>query len=352
MRVLVTGAFGLVGRSVLRQLLADGHHVLATDLRTPDAVRALGRLAHARLEVAWGDLTEPATVRGLLRSPPDAVVHLAGVIPPRLYARPELAARVNVAATRTLVSAVAELAPGARVVLASSMGVYGACNPHTMPRVVDASTPARPSDLYGAQKLEAEDVVRASGVDWVVLRLAAVIAPDLVTGLDLDQVRLERALPADGKVHAVDVRDVAHAFGAALSADCVGEVLLIGGDRSTMLRQAEMGDAVTTAIGFAGVLPSGLPGDPGDDDAWFCVHWLDTTRAQALLGFQRHAWEETLATARESFGVRGRLGPALRGPARWFLARAAGGHGPASAYADPWGAIARRYGEQVLVRRD
>jgi len=31
-KVLVTGGFGLVGSQTVRRLIADGHHVVATDL--------------------------------------------------------------------------------------------------------------------------------------------------------------------------------------------------------------------------------------------------------------------------------------------------------------------------------
>src|SRR3546814_10924487 len=46
--VLVTGAFGNVGRSVVRHLLEAGHHVVAADLETPRAAAmAAGQIGRA-----------------------------------------------------------------------------------------------------------------------------------------------------------------------------------------------------------------------------------------------------------------------------------------------------------------
>ncbi|MGA8126478.1 MAG: NAD-dependent epimerase/dehydratase family protein, partial [Mycobacterium sp.] len=108
--VLVTGAFGLVGSQTVRQLLADGRRVVATDLDVPANRKAAALLPSDA--VRWADLTDPGAVAELLRTvSPAAIIHLAAIIPPVCYARPALARRVNVDATRYLVDAAAAL-PG------------------------------------------------------------------------------------------------------------------------------------------------------------------------------------------------------------------------------------------------
>ena len=97
--VLVTGAFGLVGSATVRQLRADGRHVVATDLDIPANRKKATTLLPAA-DVRWADLTDPDAVAALLREvAPVAVIHLAAIIPPVCYARPGLARRVNVDAT-------------------------------------------------------------------------------------------------------------------------------------------------------------------------------------------------------------------------------------------------------------
>src|SRR5687768_14701664 len=107
--VLVTGAFGNVGRHVLRALLADGRRVVATDLRRRETEKAAREFA-GRVEVRWADLTSAAAARDVVRAAsPHAVLHLAAVIPPATYTVPAVARAVNVGATGHLVDAVAGL---------------------------------------------------------------------------------------------------------------------------------------------------------------------------------------------------------------------------------------------------
>ena len=76
MRVLVTGAFGNVGRSTVDELLKQGHRVRCFDLKT----RANTKTARSygdRIEVVWGDLRSPADLAAAV-SDQDAgeVLHL------------------------------------------------------------------------------------------------------------------------------------------------------------------------------------------------------------------------------------------------------------------------------------
>lgn len=349
-RVLVTGAFGNVGRSVVAGLLAEGHAVLATDLAVPSARRAASRLAHPRLEVRWADLTAAKVPTSLVADPLDAVIHLAGVIPPVAYTLPELARRVNVDATRALVEAIAASPTRPRLVFASSMAVFGSRNPHTIHELAGGAPP-RPADLYGRHKVECEELIRAADIDAVILRLGAVVSPALVTGLDLDTIFLEGALPNDGRVHVVDIRDTVRAFVASVGADCAGLTLQIGGDASTRLTQGTLSARTTEAIGIPGLLPPGLPGDPQDDDAWFCVDWMDTADAQRLLDFQHHDFDATLESLSAGLGWKRRLvpvaAPVVRSLGGALLRRRSPYAGRTEGYADPWGELTAHWGAHV-----
>lgn len=347
--VLVTGGFGLVGSATARRLAADGRPVVATDLRT-SANRKAAEALPAGVEARWADLTDPAQVDRLIAEvSPAAIIHLAAVIPPPIYRNPGVARTINVEATATLVRAAEALANPPRFVQASSNAVYGARNPHHVPAPVRADTPPRPSDLYGGHKFEAEELVRLSGLQWAVLRLGGVISVDPVAmAFSSDGLFFENALPTDGRLHTVDVRDVAAAFAAATTADVVGEILLVAGDESHRLRQGQVGAALAAARGLAGALPTGRPGNPDSDDDWFVTDWMDTTRAQQTLSFQHHSWPDMLAEMRATAGWK-RYPLRLAAPlARQILKRRAAYRNTPGQYADPWGAIRARLGEPGL----
>jgi nucleoside-diphosphate-sugar epimerase len=340
--VLVTGAFGLVGSQTVRRLVADGRRVVATDLDVPANRRAAALLPSDA--VRWADLTDPDAVAQLLRAvSPAAIIHLAAIIPPACYARPALARRVNVDATRFLVDAAKALPAPPRFVQASSVAAYGARNPHHVSDVLSAETPLRPCDIYGAHKVEAEQLVRTSGLDWVVLRLGGVLTTEPRFDVDLDTIYFEASLPIDGRIQTVDVRDVARAFVAATTAPVIGETLLIGGDNSHRLVQGDIGPSVAAAMGLVGGIPTGRRGNPDSDGDWFGTDWMDTTRSAEALDFQRVSWPQLLAETAGRMGWRRRPARLAAPLARTLLRRRAPYYRYPGRYADPWRVIAAKW---------
>ena len=103
--------------------------------------------------------------------PLDTPNDLAAIIPPPLYRNPTVARKVNVDATKALVRAAEAQPDPPRFIQASSNAVYGSRNPHRVTDVVRADTPPHPFELYSNTKFEAEQFVRNSNLEWVVLRL-------------------------------------------------------------------------------------------------------------------------------------------------------------------------------------
>lgn len=350
--VLVTGGFGLVGSETVTQLTAAGRRVVVADLGTPANHKKAKALPDG-VEVRWADLTDATACNRLVSEvAPSVIVHLAAVIPPPLYKNPGLARKVNVDATEALVRAAEAQPKPPRFVQASSNAVYGSRNPHRISDLVRADTPPRPFELYSNTKFEAEQFVRNSSLEWVVLRLGGVLSPNFsALPLTADGIFIESALPTDGRIHTVDVRDVGTAFAAATTADVVGEILLIAGDDSHKLLQRDVGSALAAALGLPGVLPEGRPGDPNDDDGWFLTDWMDTARAQQALKFQHHSWPAMLAEMSARMGWK-RLPLRLVAPlARVFLARRAAYRNTPGTYADLWGAVASRLGDPCLDKQ-
>jgi nucleoside-diphosphate-sugar epimerase len=346
--VLVTGAFGLVGTAVVADLADRGHTVAATDLDLPAHRRRAGKMITERPRVAvhWADLIRAADVDRLIRSvSPSTIVHLAAIIPPFCYARRELAHQVNVEATARLVKAATSMAVPPRFVLASSVAVHGARNPHRNAGLLTTATARQPSDLYGSHKVAAEDLVTNSDLDWVVLRLGGVLTAQPRWTIDRNLVFFEAVLPADGHIHTVDVRDVARAFAAATVTMRTREVFLIGGDGTHRTTQRTISTDAAAAMGLRGGLPAGRPGDPADDRAWFATDWMDTSDAQDVLQFQQHSQPDMYAQLRATIGWRRLLLRVLAPALRLYLRRRSPYRRMPGRYADPWTIIEQRWGD-------
>lgn len=358
--VLVTGAFGQVGRRCTEILLSRGNRVVAMDLRSAKAAAAAGEVAALRLPgtftPAYTDLLNADSLRTLVdEHEPEAIVHLAAIFSPASYRNPRLARRVNVEGTRNLVEAAKTLNRPPLCVFASSASVYGSRNPHRYPELITAETSVDPVDQYGEDKVMAEAVITASGLPYCVLRLAGIISPDGMANFNGDYLLLMRATPGDNRLHTVDSRDVGLAFANAVDrAEAVtGKVLLIGGDKTHLHTHREVEDDIMAAMGLGRLGPSAsLPGDPDDDRGWSFTGWFDTTDSQTLLEFQQHDWPTTVAWLAEPRArlrpVLRTLGPVLRPLIRLALAgqRRREGRGR---FADPWTLVEQKYGPDVLA---
>jgi nucleoside-diphosphate-sugar epimerase len=349
--VLVTGGFGLVGSQTVRRLAAQGRRVVIADLETPGNVKASATLPRGA-EFRWTDLTDAEQVQRLVSdTAPSAIIHLAAIIAPAIYRIPKVARRVNVDATATLVR-IAEAQPNPpRFVHASSNAVFGPRNPHRTPDPLTADDPMRPVDIYSGTKVEAEEIVQASNLEWVVLRFGGVLTNDLsALPLSTDAMVFQSALPSDNRVQSVDVRDVAWACAAATTADVVHEILLIAGDESHRHTYGSLSAGLVAALGMPGAFPPGRPGDPESDDAWFVTDWMDTTRAQEALQFQHYSWSDMMAELTETFGWKRRPARLLVPVVRAVMKRRGAYWKAPGVYADPWGAIRANLGDPAWVR--
>lgn len=174
MRVLITGAAGMLGRKLTEALIARdrlrGQEI--TSLQLVDIVDA--PVLDRRAESIVADLYEPEVTARLAADRPDVVFHLAGVVSGEAEANRAKGYRVNLDGTRNLFDALAEAPSAPRVVFTSSIAVFGAPFPPSIP---DDFHPT-PLTSYGAQKAMAElllaDLSRRELIDGIGIRLPTI----------------------------------------------------------------------------------------------------------------------------------------------------------------------------------
>ncbi|APE19430.1 NAD-dependent epimerase/dehydratase family protein [Mycolicibacterium pallens] len=154
MQVLVTGAAGFIGSTLVDRLLADGHTVVGLDDLSRGRMENLAAAsADARFEFVEADIADADLIGLFSKRKPEVVHHLAAQIDVRRSVEePEFDAAVNVIGTVRLAEAARR--SGVRKVVHTSSGgsIYGA--PTNFP--VNETTPVDPASPYAASKVAGE----------------------------------------------------------------------------------------------------------------------------------------------------------------------------------------------------
>ena len=310
MRVLVTGAFGTLGRAAVRELTARDHEVRCLDVPTR-ANRRAARRRPAGVEVAWGDVRDPATLRAAVAGR-DAVLHGAAILAPASESDPERSWAVNVDGTRAVVAALEAVAPDAVLVFPSSISVFGADPARTTP--VRADDPVVASDNYTRQKIACEEIVRASRLRWVVLRVGVCVDPT-ARQLDAAAIRLVFDVAPDNRVEYVHPEDVARAQANTLERpEAWRRVLLVGGGAACRVRHRDLVSTIFDALGLDAPPPEAF------GDAPYYTDWMDTAESERLLCYQRRTFDDFRAEMTASLStVRAFVRPARPLVRRWLL---------------------------------
>jgi nucleoside-diphosphate-sugar epimerase len=276
MRVVVTGASGKAGRSVVGGLLERDHDVLGVDLVPPrEELSSFLRV----------DLTELGqTVESLAGA--DAVVHLAA-IPASGIATEEATFRTNMLSTYNVFEA-ARVLGLQRVVWASSETILGLPFEREQPAYapIDEQHPPYPESSYAISKLLAEELARQlnrwTGTPFVALRFSNIMEPPEYDRFPSfwDDVRLRRW----NLWGYVDARDVAQSCVLALERDVNGAEHFIVAAADTVMNRP-------SSELMAEVYP-GVPYRP-TEGAYDSL--LSSEKARAVLGYApRHSWRDEL----------------------------------------------------------
>jgi dTDP-L-rhamnose 4-epimerase len=291
--ILVTGGAGFIGSHVVDALLDDGHEVRVLDTLLAAAHRERPDYLDPRAEWIEGDLRDPVTVARAVAGV-SAVSHQAAMVGLGLDIG-DIADYVahNDLGTAVLLRALAERGFRGRLVLASSMVVYGegryACPEHGIvrppprhaadldagrfeppcpvcgapldARAVPEDAPVDPRNVYAATKVAQEYLcaafARETGATCTALRYHNVYGPRMPRDTPYAGVAsIFRSALAAGDIPRVfedggqrrdfvHVRDVARANLLALTAPGTGTFNVASGTPRTVL---EMARALTRAV--------------------------------------------------------------------------------------------------------
>jgi UDP-glucose 4-epimerase len=233
MRIAITGGAGFIGSHVVDHLVNAGHDVVVIDRD--------GRWRNPGADYLIADLFDAAALDSALQGR-EVVFHLAAASDVNdVVADPSLALRLNVEGVGRVLDA-ARRQGCARVVLASTVWVYGATVGHGE-RTEDAPIDMRRvGHLYVSSKLAAEMVMHSYhdmfGQEFTILRYGIPYGPRMRDALVVakfvraakDGQPITVAGSGDQQRNFVYVEDLAEAHVLALSPAAVNQTLALEGD--------------------------------------------------------------------------------------------------------------------------
>jgi uncharacterized protein YbjT (DUF2867 family) len=262
MRILVIGAYGLLGGYVTARLIGDGHQVVGVGREIAVAERRFPAVRWVKADLRHMTSTKwAALLEGM-----GAVVNCAGAL--------QDGPRDDVRAAHE--QTVRELAK--------------ACKDAGVRRFVQISAAGVERDVGAFQRTKhaADEVLRSTELDWIILRPGLVLAPAAYGGSAL--LRGLAAFPlvipavhADAKVQTVSVEDVAEAVVRSLDSTTPRFVCDLVSAEPSRLR-----DILLAMRAWLGLPPARLVSVPG---------WVGALSAVAADGLSWLGWRSPMRTA-------------------------------------------------------
>ena len=307
MKILLTGAFGNLGRSTLDELLRQGHSVRCFVSRRKAHLRT-ARSYGGKIELIWGDVRQLADVSEAVQDQ-DIIIHLAYMLPPYSEEQPDLSHAINIGGTRNLLAAARSLPRPPRFFFSSSFDVFGYTQHLPPPRKI--TDPVQATDHYSTHKIACEEMIKTSGLEWSIFRFTDI--PPM--GLRSPHPIMFK-IPLDTRFEVIHTHDAGLAIANGMRRDDIwGKTLLIGGGPTCQILYREYLGRMLEIMGI-GMLPeSAFGNDPYPTD------WLDSEESQRLLHYQRYSFEDIIQQLTRIVGYKRHLTRLVRPAARWWILR-------------------------------
>jgi D-erythronate 2-dehydrogenase len=179
LKILVTGAGGMLGAKLVARLARDGRlgsRSIAQLTRFDAVIPPPPPNAEFRVDTFVGDLADSKEIEKLVDERPDLIFHLAAIVSGEAEKDFEKGYRINLDATRNLLEEIRKAGSGysPKFVFTSSIAVFGA----PFPDVIDDDFHTTPLTSYGTQKAMSEllisDYSRKGFLDGISLRMPTV----------------------------------------------------------------------------------------------------------------------------------------------------------------------------------
>jgi len=225
MNILLTGASGTVGFETLKKLIELKKKVTITvfDIETNRNRKKLSPF-NDKIKIIYGDISKLQDIEKACKKI-DVAIHLAAIIPPVADEKPDFAQKINVEGTKNIIESLKKHSPNAMFLYSSSISVYGDRIKNPWIKINDALIPSE-GDEYAKTKIQAEEIVKNSGLKWSIFRLSAIFG---IKNHKMDKLMFH--MPLNTPIEICTAEDTGRAFANAISHqnEINGKIFNLGG---------------------------------------------------------------------------------------------------------------------------
>lgn len=302
MKILITGAFGTIGKAVLKEAYERHHEITVFDVDNKKT-RKVAKKYRKKANVIFGDIRNYENVKTAVQQA-DAVIHLAAIIPPTSKKHRDLTIDVNYGGTVNLFNAIKETARDIPFIFTSSASVMGPTQLQN--RLIDRNDPLVITGNYEESKIRGEEYLKKNADNFLIFRLAGVLPIFSVFSFKAGFPLLEELfdMHPDMRLEMVMAEDVASALVTGTEKLKTGttpknQVYILGGGKKNgwQLRGKEFLSRLFGALAL-----------PIPDSKYFTqdinryhLDWYDTEEAQQEFVYQNHTFEEYIKRIKKEF---------------------------------------------------
>jgi UDP-glucose 4-epimerase len=305
MKILVTGAFGNIGKAVIEESYKRGHEILVFEIENKKTRKDARNYRKQIEDVFFGDIRNFEDVKKAV-SECDAVIHLAAIIPPISKKHRELTMDVNYGGTVNLIKAIKETERTIPFIFTSSASVMGPTQ--LQDKLVSRNDPLVITGNYEESKIKCEEFLKENADNYLVFRLAGVLPAFSALSFMSALPYLEEIfdMHPDMRLEMIMAEDVATALVTGAEklksgATSKNQAYILGGGEKNGW-QLKGGEFLSRLFGSLSL--------PVPDQKYFTqdintyhLDWYDTKDAQQEFDFQNHSINDYFKNMKKTFRI-------------------------------------------------
>ena len=314
-KILLTGASGTVGKEIFKELLSrTNKYEVSLFLRGSPKNKKLFKHYIDRVKIFWGTLQNFSEVKEAVNGQ-NVILHLAAALPDVGFKNPEILISTNVDGTRNIINAMLSQPNKPKLIYTSSVAVYGDRRKNPIIKLSDPIDD-NSEDLYTTTKIQAENLIRESNLEYSIFRVSYVTATDMIK---FRQIMFYIAL--DTSVETIHAKDTGLALVNAIeSKEIWNKTFNLGGGEKCQISYKDNLNDMFELMGFG---RNFLPDEAFSKHHSHCGYYdtEEMNSLQRILNFQNSTLDNFYEEVKKWIGIKKYLVPLVKPILKWYILR-------------------------------